>query len=1180
MNIGSKNLSRFNAGILFAALLVIGGLIVGVWSSPRSAEAQIASATPLTVKDIASTDNNNCMIASNGQAYCWGNNGDGQLGNNSTTQSLVPVAVDTSGVLSGKTILSISTRSNHTCAIASDNLAYCWGNNASGQLGNNSTTPSLVPVAVDTSGVLAGKTMRAISVGALYTCAIASDSQAYCWGSGGTGRLGNNTATQSNVPVAVNTTGVLSGKTIRSISTGTNGHTCAVASDNRAYCWGYNSSGQLGNNSTTQSNVPVAVNTTGVLSGKTIRSVSVGMLYACAIASDNQVYCWGNNTNGKLGNNSTAQSLVPVAVTTTGALSGKTIRSVATGNNHACVYASDNLAYCWGDNTNGQLGNNSTTQSSVPVAVTASGALSGKTVKAIAAGINHTCAIASDSQTYCWGSGDFGKLGNNSTAQSLVPVATSLTYLRITISQSVYRLYNSSTTATPGAALAVDNTAGTIGQIAGQFRMRIGITNLSDNLLKAESISAGLQHTCAIGSDNQAYCWGLNDNGQLGTGNNTNMNVPTKVNNTGVLAGKTIRQISSGYFHTCVIASDNQAYCWGKGDAGRLGNNSTTSTSNPVAVTNTGVLAGKTILQIASGNSHTCVIASDNNVYCWGEGAYGQLGNNLATNSSVPVAVSTSGAFSGKTVKQISASEYYNCAVASDNQAYCWGLGNSGRLGNNATTAQIVPVAVNTSGVLSGKTVQQVATSSEHACVIASDGYPYCWGANDGSRLGNGSTTNSSVPVAVTRTGVLSGKIAQSLYAGTAHTCVIASDNQSYCWGYNDEGEYGNNTMTTSSTPVATTPVVGSTWRTLALGYYHSCGINNESKIYCWGTDDSGQLAMGQTAVQRLTPSIITRGSMLDTSTTINSSQLSMKLQVRPRGAAATCSAATSSWVDISGSSSISFGTAPPANGAAISAYASDPLAPTIAGFVYQSIVQSGTSFSNSSAIISQQTGLWDFVLKDSSSTSAANYCFRVLPTAASDSIDNYVVQPEVKTATGSLGIRFIDGSNNEISGTATNTAFTSRQISSSVQSSTGQFTNNTSKYLEIYNSLSNTGWSVSLAATAGPTARWTSGANNYPYNATASAGRLSVDMTTSTISPNGTTPSGTACNLSGVTGSSSSVSYANGTVDAITLLNGASLAGFNCSWRMQNIQFIQTIPTFQPSGAYELDLTATVVAQ
>ena len=163
MNIGSKNLSRFNAGILFATLLVIGGLIVGVWSSPGSAEAQIASATPLTVKDIASTNNNNCMIASNGQAYCWGNNGDGQLGNNSTTQSLVPVAVDTSGVLSGKTILSISTRSNHTCAIASDNLAYCWGNNASGQLGNNSTTPSLVPVAVDTSGVLAGKTMRAIA---------------------------------------------------------------------------------------------------------------------------------------------------------------------------------------------------------------------------------------------------------------------------------------------------------------------------------------------------------------------------------------------------------------------------------------------------------------------------------------------------------------------------------------------------------------------------------------------------------------------------------------------------------------------------------------------------------------------------------------------------------------------------------------------------------------------------------------------------------------------------------------------------------------------------------------------------------------------------------------------------------------------------------------------------------
>ncbi|MFZ1243394.1 MAG: hypothetical protein WAQ22_04625 [Candidatus Saccharimonas sp.] len=143
----------------------------------------------------------------------------------------------------------------------------------------------------------------------------------------------------------------------------------------------------------------------------------------CAIASDNQVYCWGRNYDGRLGNNSTTDSSVPVAVTTSGALSGKTIRQVAAGNAHTCALASDNQVYCWGYNSNGQLGNNSTTMSLVPVAVTTSGVLSGKTIRQVTAGGAHTCALASDNQVYCWGYNYYGQLGNNSTANSSVPVA-------------------------------------------------------------------------------------------------------------------------------------------------------------------------------------------------------------------------------------------------------------------------------------------------------------------------------------------------------------------------------------------------------------------------------------------------------------------------------------------------------------------------------------------------------------------------------------------------------------------------------------------------------------------------------------------------------------------------------------------------------------------------------------
>jgi alpha-tubulin suppressor-like RCC1 family protein len=165
--------------------------------------------------------------------------------------------------LNGKTILSIATGYNHACAIASDNQAYCWGRNSQGQIGDNNVTGRYVPTAVDTSGVLTGKTILSISAGGNHTCAIASDNQVYCWGYDHYGQLGDNTTTDSLVPVAVNTSGVLAGKTILSVSAGVN-HTCVIASDNQAYCWGWNNYGQLGDNTSgTNRLVPAAVDMSG-----------------------------------------------------------------------------------------------------------------------------------------------------------------------------------------------------------------------------------------------------------------------------------------------------------------------------------------------------------------------------------------------------------------------------------------------------------------------------------------------------------------------------------------------------------------------------------------------------------------------------------------------------------------------------------------------------------------------------------------------------------------------------------------------------------------------------------------------------------------------------------------------------------------------------------------------------
>lgn len=353
-----------------------------------------------------------CGIAE-GKAYCWGYNNTGQLGNNSTTNSSVPVAVDTSGVLAGKTITHIATGRNHACAVA-EGKAYCWGNNGSiGALGNNSTTSSLVPVAVDASGALAGKTITSITAGESHTCVIA-DGQAYCWGYNSYGRLGDGTSTTRLVPTAVDTSGVLAGKTVTDISAGFV-FTCAVA-DERAYCWGYNYAGDLGGGGAMYNNhySPIAVHT-GVLGAKAVTRITIGQYTVCVIA-DSQAYCWGNRT----GDGTSSKRYTPVAVNTSGVLSGKTITDISSGVDNTCAIA-DSLVYCWGANTRGQIGNNSNTEALSPVAVDTSGVLSGKNIKGVAVGWSHSCAIASG-EAYCWGRNNFGQIGNNSLIDSLVPI--------------------------------------------------------------------------------------------------------------------------------------------------------------------------------------------------------------------------------------------------------------------------------------------------------------------------------------------------------------------------------------------------------------------------------------------------------------------------------------------------------------------------------------------------------------------------------------------------------------------------------------------------------------------------------------------------------------------------------------------------------------------------------------
>ncbi|TWP07909.1 hypothetical protein EUA76_02430 [TM7 phylum sp. oral taxon 350] len=338
------------------------------------------NALAIRIVKVSSGSYHSFGLTSDGRIYAWGRNTSGELGIGTTlARSNVPIAVKTIGTpMDRKVIKQVEGggryEGSHSIALASDGTVYTWGFNQYGQLGNNTTTNSRSPIAVQTVGTpLAGKTIVQVAAGADHSLALDNDGALYAWGSNAYGQLGNGTTTNSSVPVAVKIAGTpLAGKTIVQIAAGAN-HNMVLTSDGAVYTWGWNQYGQLGNGTTTNSRIPVAVVTTGTpLAGKTISQIAAGNAHALAMTDDGTVYTWGWNQYGQLGNNSTINSSLPVIVKTTGTpLAGKMITQIASGGSpNSLVLANDGTMYTWGWNQYGQLGNGTIgTDAKTPLAV-------------------------------------------------------------------------------------------------------------------------------------------------------------------------------------------------------------------------------------------------------------------------------------------------------------------------------------------------------------------------------------------------------------------------------------------------------------------------------------------------------------------------------------------------------------------------------------------------------------------------------------------------------------------------------------------------------------------------------------------------------------------------------------------------------------------------------------------
>ena len=224
------------------------------------------------------------------------------------------MAVVQGDIPAGVNLTQISTKSAHVCALGSNSKAYCWGGAAYGGLGNNNVSFNTgKPVAVSPGAIPNSVTLTHISVGEDFSCSLGSDNKAYCWGSNSQGQLGNNSTTNSRVPVAVAQGAIPSGVNLTHISAGY-ARTCVLGSNGKSYCWGYGVNGQLGNNSYSSSFTPIAVSPGAIPSGVNLTHTSLGVSHTCALGSNSKAYCWGSSYHGQLGNNWTIDRHSPTPV--------------------------------------------------------------------------------------------------------------------------------------------------------------------------------------------------------------------------------------------------------------------------------------------------------------------------------------------------------------------------------------------------------------------------------------------------------------------------------------------------------------------------------------------------------------------------------------------------------------------------------------------------------------------------------------------------------------------------------------------------------------------------------------------------------------------------------------------------------------------------------------------------
>ncbi|HWL42744.1 MAG TPA: hypothetical protein VNQ73_07360 [Ilumatobacter sp.] len=674
------------------------------WDVPVAATPTPSS---LTFAAVAAGGSTTCAIAAGAEAgklFCWGAGSAGQIGHGLKPASALPTPI-----APALTFVAVDVGSTHTCAIDDSAAAWCWGANGSGQLGTGTTTESTTPALVDGDG-----TYASISAGHRYTCAISTgDDALWCWGESDGARLGSPVADQltpqpgpAGAWAGVATTG--SGGTAGTppVAAGT---TCGRTTDDHVQCWGVAVHGQTGAGPAAEA---LAMTTTPLPQAGTVTEpvtfqLDVGDAPAVSVTAtvdgapaDVPPGPWAQSgatiTKGYVVTNTGATAVTGIAVSdpaaavcpggalapsesmtctatatmstpeaaytataTATARAAIPAAAIAAGGTHSCVTTAAGVAWCWGANAKGQLGDGT-----IVGATAAQHVASFDAYSAISAGTAHTCALHG-SDIWCWGQGNSGQLGNG-TADSLVPtqVTSGAAFTSVSAGGSTscglvggggVRCWGLGTNGQRGDN-TLNNSAAPVSVAGGPYT----------------SVDVGATHTCVLDADQALYCFGANGSGQLGTGNIATQMAPI----TPVVGGHEFTAVTAGTDFTCALAVGGAAWCWGTGTNGQLGNGTSVTSYAPAAVA-----GGHTFSAISAGAGSVCAVGGGTvagQLWCWG----------AATGTNTPVRIGT-----GNDWAAVALGSAHRCARDADGGVACWGTNTSGQVGDGTTTSRATPRA-------------------------------------------------------------------------------------------------------------------------------------------------------------------------------------------------------------------------------------------------------------------------------------------------------------------------------------------------------------------------------------------------------------------------------------------------------------------------------------------------------